>query len=98
MAEMSKGILLFDEIDNGLHHSVLVDVFGGILSTAVHWDTQVFLTTHSLECVHAMVNAAKNQGAELGLFRLEQQGDRVVSIELADDTLEAAVEMDLEVR
>jgi hypothetical protein len=44
-----NGVVLLDEIENGLHHSILGRVWGIIGEAARHFDTQVFATTHSRE-------------------------------------------------
>ncbi len=46
-------ILLIDEIENGLHHSVIEAVWRGIGALSRNHDIQVFVTTHSEECVNA---------------------------------------------
>ena len=45
------GVVLIDEIENGLHHSVLAEVWGAIAKTAEQFNVQIFATTHSFECV-----------------------------------------------
>ena len=61
-------ILLIDEIENGLHHSVYENVWKGIGALARSEDIQVFVTTHSEECVKAAATAAK-RGDEHGFSR-----------------------------
>lgn len=48
------GLLLVDEIDTGLHHSVMPDMWRLIIETAARLDVQVLATTHSLDCVRAL--------------------------------------------
>ena len=50
MSEASGGLLLIDEIENGLHHSVQEEVFSMLLELAKSFDVQIFATTHSEEC------------------------------------------------
>ena len=47
MSEASGGLLLIDEIENGLHHSVQEEVFSILLDLAKSFDVQIFATTHS---------------------------------------------------
>ena len=61
-------VLLVDEIENGLHHSVFESVWKGIGALAESHDIQVFVTTHSEECVSAAAKAAP-QGAHHGFSR-----------------------------
>lgn len=66
-------ILLIDEVENGLHHSVYEPVWRGIAALADQQNTQVFVTTHSLECVHAAADAAPRGGNHgFSHHRLEQ--------------------------
>ena len=53
VAAKEGGVLLIDEIENGLHHSVLERVFGVVATAARAYDVQVFATTHNWECIFA---------------------------------------------
>ena len=83
------GIILVDEVENGIHHSVLVDVWRNLDWLSRKFNTQVFATTHSYECIKAARAAFKldESGNELAYFRL-QQNPRTQSIECVsyDDT------------
>lgn len=46
-----NGIVLVDEIDHGLHHSVHEGVWRTIYEAAKILNVQVIATTHSLECI-----------------------------------------------
>lgn len=48
------GYLLVDEIDTGLHHSVMVKMWRLVIETAKRLDIQVFATTHSADCIKAL--------------------------------------------
>lgn len=47
-------IILIDEVDNGLHHSVIKLLWGTILSLAKEYGVQVFATTHSKESLQLL--------------------------------------------
>ena len=51
IATNTGGIVLVDEIDNGLHYSALRILWKGILQAAREYDVQVFATTHSAEAL-----------------------------------------------
>lgn len=61
-------VLLIDEIENGLHHSVLGSVWKGIGALAESHNIQVFVTTHSEDCVNAAAEALP-QGDHHGFSR-----------------------------
>lgn len=46
--------VLIDEIDTGLHHSVLTSMWELIIQTAVERQVQIFATTHSLDCLRGL--------------------------------------------
>lgn len=74
-------ILLVDEIENGLHHSVYEAVWKGIAALGHRQNIQIFVTSHSPECVLAAARAA-TRGEEHGFshHRLEQfQGVALVN-------------------
>jgi predicted ATPase len=99
IANAAGGVLLIDEIENGLHHSVLTKVWRAIGEAARRSDTQVFATTHSLECIRAAHEAFLQNGAyDLGLHRLERINGDIKAVTYDKETLDTSVEMNLEVR
>ncbi len=56
------GVLLVDEIENGIHHSVMSKVWKAVSAAAKQFDVQVFATTHSYECFENAVNALGAEG------------------------------------
>jgi AAA15 family ATPase/GTPase len=50
-----NGILCIDEIDSALHKSLLLDFTKFIQELAVEFNVQVFLSTHSKECIDAFI-------------------------------------------
>lgn len=94
IATSPKGVVLVDEIENGIHHSAMEKVWAAVSRAAGEYDTQVFATTHSLECVHA-AHRAIPEG--LRLHRL-QPGTGRTSVAYGPDEIEAAVRHNVEVR
>ena len=93
------GLLLIDEIENGLHHTVMGKVWEGIADLARDYNVQVFATTHSEECLraaHRAFAASKQYG--FALHRLEQVEGAIRAVTFDRETLDAAIEMDAEVR
>ncbi len=54
LAFTKNGCLLVDEIDTGLHYSVMADMWKLILSRAIATGTQVLATTHSWDCIEGL--------------------------------------------
>ena len=49
-----NGILLIDEIDNGLHYSSMPILWKAIIESAKIYNVQVFATTHNIESLRAL--------------------------------------------
>ena len=54
IAHTKNGILLVDEIDTGLHYSVLVKMWRLIFGAAKGLNVQAFATTHSSDCIKSL--------------------------------------------
>jgi len=94
-----NGVVLVDEIENGLHHSILPKVWRAIGEVARQFNTQVFATTHSLECIVAAHRAfSKSERYDFRLHRLERVNETIRAVTYDQETLEAAIETGLEVR
>lgn len=98
LCSAKKGVLLIDEIENGLHHSVQVSVWKSIFRLAADLNVQVFATSHSQDCVHAFQEAATDSPQDGVLIRLTRQGDAVIPTVFKEKELEIAARNDIEVR
>lgn len=97
--EAKDGVLLIDEVENGLHHSVMVDVWRALARLARVYNVQIFATTHSAECIYAAHEAfADDEPYEFALHRLEQVAGTIQAVSYDNNTLAAAFEIDVEVR
>jgi hypothetical protein len=88
-------VLLVDEIDTGLHYSVMTQMWQMILQAAKEFDVQVFATTHSFDCVESLANASA--GLEDVTVQRIEAGKRK-SIPYDDEMLKVAAEHHIEVR
>lgn len=64
-----SGVLLIDELEVGMHTSVLRDVFRWLWHACETAQVQLFATTHSLEAVDCILEAVPDR--DLVLYRLE---------------------------
>jgi len=90
--------VIVDEIENGLHYSVLPDVWKLIFKTAKDLNVQVFATTHSKDCIEAFAQAAYDSPEDGMLIRLERQGEKIVAKTIEEEMLVDAVNYEVEVR
>ena len=101
--ETRNGMMLIDEIENGLHHSKLKGIWQHLHRLSREFNVQVFATTHSYECVKAAHNAFKlNEIAdELSYIRLQRnlKTQRLECVAYADaEVFDYALEYGREVR
>ena len=100
LAGSQNGLVLLDEVENGLHHSVLPGMWRMIAQTARRLNVQVFAATHSDECIRALHSAvsALDYQTDLQLYRFDMtQRDTRVTHYTADE-LATAIESEQEVR
>jgi hypothetical protein len=99
IATHKGGVVLIDEIENGLHHSVLNKVWQAVALAARLADIQLFATTHSYECIqaaHAAFEAAEPY--DFALHRLDRTDAGIRPVTYDRDTMGYALEMSHEVR
>jgi len=97
--EIQDGIILIDEIENGMHHRVMNRVWKAIADLARDHNVQIFATTHSAECYRAAQEVFRESDQyDFRVHRLERVKDTIQAITYDQETLEAAIEMDVEVR
>jgi predicted ATPase len=93
-----KGVLLIDEVENGLYYKTLPSLWKYMLKFAQESDTQIFVTTHSLECVRALVPAMEGAEDEFTLLRSERANGSSAVAQIPGKFLEGAIEQGVEVR
>ena len=94
-----NGFLLVDEFENGLHWSVHPKLWNIIFRLAEDLNVQVFVTTHSQDCIRGFHAIWKEQEEKGSFYRLDPDSDmgaRVTAYHC--ETLSDALEMDVEVR
>jgi AAA15 family ATPase/GTPase len=96
----AEGNALFvDEIENGIHHSAMVDIWGNIADMARKWQVQVFATTHSGECLRSAHEAFSQQDEyDLAVYRLDRVGDDIKAVRYDRESIEVCLKMDVEMR
>lgn len=100
MIQFQNGIVLIDEIENGLYYSVQQKLWDAIFNWANALNVQVFATTHSMECIEAFNSSLKESlfKKQARLFRIEKKDDKFRSIEYTSESLNESLESKWEVR
>jgi predicted ATPase len=93
------GLLLLDEVESGLHYSVLPEVWRLLFTVAQRLNVQVFATTHSWDCITAFQQAAAENAEEEGvLIRLEMKKGEIAATTFDESKLTIATREQIEVR
>ena len=98
LVNAKDGVLLIDEVDTGLHYSVLPDLWKLIFEVAHRLNIQVFATTHSKDCLEAFQYAADENTEEGMLIRLENRKAGVGAVTFDEEELAIVTRERIEVR
>lgn len=91
------GVLLVDEIDSGLHYSVMSDMWKLVYQTALRLNVQVFATTHSLDCFESLAAACRQGDVDdVTMQRVERGRDTAVAF--SKEEIIAAADRRIETR
>ena len=93
-----NGVLLVDEIENGLHYSVQSDIWRTLFRLARDLNVQVFATSHSWDCVRAFQEAAQESPEAGVLVRLANHNDKIVPTLFSEHELAIVTRDQIEVR
>jgi hypothetical protein len=95
-----NGFLLIDEIDTGLHHTVMKKMWRLVCEAARRLNVSVFATTHSFDCVHALAAVSRadrnpqDDPDQVSLLRVDRDIEEAVHfsereiLQLADREIE----------
>jgi predicted ATPase len=99
LASAQGGLLLLDEVETGLHHSVLVDLWRLFFQTAHRLNVQVIATTHSWDCITAFSQVWSEIGETDGQYcRLDRVGEQILAEFYSPHELALAVKTGIETR
>jgi len=98
------GIVIIDEIENGLHFSTLKTLWSAILITAKQFNVQIFATTHNYETIRYLKETLESdEGKEFQssvrtytVKKLENLEHKAYSYKF--DEFENAIEQGIEIR
>ncbi|MCC5875779.1 MAG: AAA family ATPase [Candidatus Sumerlaeia bacterium] len=65
LANSEFDIFLVDELETGLHYSILPKIWEMLLKATDEGDTQIFVTTHSRDCLNALAQLQKSNSGIL---------------------------------
>ena len=93
-----RAIVLIDEIENGIHYAHLAAIWRSILSLAREYETQLFISTHSRECLEALLEASGGEVNDLEIWRTEREGTKHTIRRFRGKDFQAGIEGGEEIR
>ncbi|MDX9744192.1 MAG: AAA family ATPase [Arcobacteraceae bacterium] len=93
-------VVFLDEIENGIHYTLLDDLWKIILTISKEQNVQVFATTHSKECIESYTRIAKKlEDKDIKYIKLSRQKDSSIYSGVRDyDMLQYSIDDEHEVR
>ena len=93
IASSPGGMVMVDEIENGLHYTVMEKVWQAIAAFAHHYDVQIFATTHSHPCIKSACRAFEGDEEEpLQLYSLGVRKGKIATARYDRERLVTAFE------
>jgi AAA15 family ATPase/GTPase len=93
-----QGIVLIDEIENGLHHEHLRTIWSSLLQICRAQNTQIFASTHSQECLDAALEVMRGNDDDFALIRSERSNGHCRAQSFTGRQFQSAIEQKIEVR
>ena len=95
----ANGFLLIDEIDTGLHWTIMEEMWQFVVEVARKSNVQIFATTHSYDCIQglgSLIQSRPDLKEEVSIQKVDTSLKQAVC--LRGDQIKVAVEQDIEVR
>lgn len=93
-----RGTLLIDEIDNGLHYSVMEQLWKLLGLLSEKHEVQIMGTTHNEELITSALEAFEGEPDQIGLFRVDRHDDRHSIASYDAEAQQAVREQPFEIR
>lgn len=96
IANADGGVLLIDDIDTGLHYSVMEGMWRMLSEAATARSVQVFATTHSRDCWESLAAIAQGNDCDVTIQRIDRSRGEAVTF--SREAIVVAAERNIEVR
>jgi ABC-type branched-subunit amino acid transport system ATPase component len=99
LSTAKNGLLLIDEIDTGLHFSVMTEMWRFVDEVSRAFNVQVFATSHSYDCIHSLATVCREvetDKSEITIHRIE--AGKQETIRFTEAQIKIAADRDLEIR
>ncbi len=96
-----NGVVLIDEVENGIHHSKLGELWKAVMQACLASNCQLIATTHSYECLKAASQSVERaKSPSLAYVRLDRDKatGKIVPVTYSSAELSTALDDEFEVR
>lgn len=100
--ECANGIAIIDEVDNGLHYSMMELLWKVMIAAAEENDVQLFVSTHNIDSLKGLNNVMQSGVFEIDVLSayklIKTPDDTLNALRYDADTLNYMIEQEIEVR
>ncbi|WP_374544824.1 ATP/GTP-binding protein [Rhodoblastus sp.] len=98
LAQSKNSVVLIDEIDTGLHYTVMESMWKFVADAALELNVQVFATSHSADCIASLASIChKNENSNDVTIQRIEPGERE-AVRFTEAQIRVAAERNIEVR
>lgn len=99
IADNRDGVVFIDEIENGIHYSIMPEILNKIALAAKKFNCQIFASTHSYECLKSACEGLKDEYEDdFSYVRLDEENGKIVPKIYSHEMLDTAIDRGWEVR
>lgn len=99
MMNAENGVILIDEIENGIYHENLPMMWRFLVKIAESMNIQIFATTHSLECINsAFQGIPNNKISSFNYVRLDRKDSLITPTYYNKESFDSTLALGLDVR
>jgi len=98
IATTERGVVMIDEIENGLYYKRLDALWPALLDFCDEYNVQLFLSTHSLECLRSAETVVKERPKDFTLLRTVHQSDQSRIVHVTGEGFRGAMDAEIEIR
>jgi hypothetical protein len=94
----SRGIVLVDEIESGFYYKLFPKIWTALHAFSVKFDTQLFVSTHSDECLNGAAEVAAEHPKDFSIVRTTKRGEKCTAKQFGGEAFANAVDATIDVR
>jgi len=98
VSDLNDGVILLDEIENGVYYERYTSLWRHLYEMAVETRNQLFVTSHSSECLHALLPVLAEKVEDFTLLRTERQNGQCVVQQISGQAMRAALRGEIDLR